>query len=409
MEKIYENKTNTRKKYTRKNTTIAITLAVALIAIVSLLAISVSRDSYALDEVTTLPDEITTNNPDTSADDIMGATSNVDALPYKDTATDAKLYCLESAVMYKPNNPMIKADTITDKGLIYLASKLEQLQFSTSDFSGITEEQKDDIERWVKQTAYWVYLSQINAEGSEGFSEDVAKVKAETKLRHGNSFTEFPAGNTTTFYDKYGINTIINSALQYHSSANPILNVAVTKANNTWTKKDGGYKSGKISVAFSGAEGFSGLVEAPTTYKLSLNGAPSGTKVYGVNKSTNKETDVTSSLNNLDVNTYSDFYIVVPESSVQKNTNYKMTLVAEGFFKQYSGYYYVSETPSIKAQRVTTIALVSQRQDGNAELALTVTEDTALDISQSIYFIGLIVLLSGLGILYANVKKQKEY
>ena len=86
-----------------------------------------------------------------------------------------------------------------------------------------------------------------------------------------------------------------------------------------------------------------------------------------------------------------------------------MTLVAEGFFKQYSGYYYVSKTQSIEAQRVTTIALVSQRQDGNAELALTVTEDTALDISQSIYFIGLIVLLSGLGILYANVKKQKEY
>ena len=33
--------------------------------------------------------------------------------------------------------------------------------------------------------------------------------------------------------------------------------------------------------------------------------------------------------------------------------------------------------------------------------------DTATDISGTIYVVGLIVLLSGLGILYINVRKQK--
>ena len=84
-----------------------------------------------------------------------------------------------------------------------------------------------------------------------------------------------------------------------------------------------------------------------------------------------------------------------------------MTLGATGIFKKYGGYYYASADKT--AQRVTTIGIDSEIKSSGTDLALTITEDTALDVSQSIYFIGLIVLLSGLGILYANVKKQKEY
>ena len=413
MEKIYENKTNSRKNMTtRRYATVGITLAVALIAIASLLAISVSKNSYALDEVTTLPEKVKTNNPNLSTDQITGETATFKIVAYKDVYSDAKLFCLESKVPYAKGIEMTKGAQITDKGLIYLASKLEKLTVSTSDFSGITKAQASAIDTWVKQNAYWVYLAEINdPNSSPAYAQTIPDVKTETSLTIGTSGVDyFPEDNTVSFFDKYGITAMIETAKTYHSSANPILNVAVTKANDTWTKKDGTYKSAKISVAFSGAQGFEGLVEAPTTYSLSLGGAPSGTKVYGVNKTTNKEVDLTSNLKDLDINTYTDFYIVVPESSVQKNTNYSMALSASGLFKQYSGYYYEGKDDQGKdGQRVTTIALINQPKDGHADLNLTVTEDTALDVSQSIYFIGLIVLLSGLGILYANVKKQKEY
>ena len=409
MEKIYETKTNSKKKsFTGKNITIGLTLGVALIAIVSVLALSVSRNSYALDEVTSsLPAEITTA---TDGEAIIGQVANIDTFTYYDQTTEKRLYCLESGVSFQNGIEMKKRNPITDKGLIYLSARVEKIQFSTSDFSGITEDQIKMIETWVKQNAFWYYLATIKAEGSSadyGTPEYLAKVKAETQLYTQSGFVNFPAGNETAFFDKYGINNIIARAIQLHNSSDPILDIFFNKATNAWTKTDAGYKSGKITILFRGAEGFADLVEAPKTFDLSINGAPNGTKVIAVNKTTNKEEDVTSKLKGLSTTTYSDFYLVVPTGSVEKNKNYNMTLGATGTFKKYGGYYYESDDKT--AQRVTTIGIDTEVKSSGTDLALTITEDTALDVSQSIYFIGLIVLLSGLGILYANVKKQKEY
>ena len=415
MEKIYETKTNPRKKaFTGKNVTIGLTLGVALIAIISVLALSVSRSSYALDEVTsTLPEEITTA---TDGSRIIGSRSTGSEsdttyiFTYYVQDTEKRLYCLESGVGFQNGIKMKKDESITDKGLIYLSAKLEQLKFSTSDFEGITENQKNMIETWVKQNAFWYYLATIKAEKSSadyGTPENLANVKSETKLYTQSDPTTFPAGNETAFFDKYGINNLIATAVQFHNSSDPILNIFFKKATDTWTKTDAGYKSGKITIAIGGSKGFEGLIETPKTYDLSIKGAPNGTKVIAINKTTNKEEDVTSKLKGLDTLTYSDFYLVVPVGSVEKNKNYNMTLGATVVFKKYGGYYYASADKT--AQRVTTIGIDTEVKSSGTDLALTITEDTALDVSQSIYFIGLIVLLSGLGILYANVKKQKEY
>ena len=43
---------------------------------------------------------------------------------------------------------------------------------------------------------------------------------------------------------------------------------------------------------------------------------------------------------------------------------------------------------------------------------LVFSDDTALNISKSIYFIGFVILISGAGIIYANVRprtKESEY
>lgn len=409
MEKIYETKTNPKKKaFTGKNVTIGLTLGVALIAIISVLALSVSRNSYALDEVTSsLPTEVTT---ELAGEKIIGEQSLIELFPYRDKTSEKRLYCLESGVAFQENTLMIKENSITDKGLIYLSARVEKIKVSASDFEGITEDQAKAIETWTKQNAFWYYLAAINAEGSDPeYNAKMEAVKNEKQVHTASIFNAFPAGNTTAFFDKYGINSIIARALQLHNSSDPILDIYFNKATNTWTKTDAGYKSGKITILFRGAEGFTDLVEAPKTFDLSINGAPNGTKVIAINKTTNKEEDVTSKLKGLSSSTYSDFYLVVPVGSVEKNKNYNMTLGATGIFKKYGGYYYVAKDSSIKAQRVTTIGIDTEVKSSGTDLALTITEDTALDVSQSIYFIGLIVLLSGLGILYANVKKQKEY
>ena len=94
MEKIYENKPKTRKNYfNKRNVTTGITLGVALIAIISVLALSLSRSSYALDEVKQLPDKILTSQASYYLTGDHGATFSI--RPYSDATSGC---CLPTKV-----------------------------------------------------------------------------------------------------------------------------------------------------------------------------------------------------------------------------------------------------------------------------------------------------------------------
>ena len=57
-----------------------------------------------------------------------------------------------------------------------------------------------------------------------------------------------------------------------------------------------------------------------------------------------------------------------------------------------------------EAQTVTTVQFNRNSKDSGKDFDLAPAPDTGISAGQTIYFVGLIVLLCGVGIIYANAK-----
>ena len=69
--------------------------------------------------------------------------------------------------------------------------------------------------------------------------------------------------------------------------------------------------------------------------------------------------------------------------------------------------YYVAED----AQTIASVASIANNVNKGAEISLNYTPrvpDTGMSTAQTVYFVGLIILLSGVGIIYANVKPEES-
>ena len=80
---------------------------------------------------------------------------------------------------------------------------------------------------------------------------------------------------------------------------------------------------------------------------------------------------------------------------------------ATGTFRGYDGYYYRADG----AQTVSTVFTTDVKNDTGLEFTLNYTPEvpsTGMNMAQSVYFIGLIVLLCGVGIIYANAKPKSQ-
>ena len=78
-----------------------------------------------------------------------------------------------------------------------------------------------------------------------------------------------------------------------------------------------------------------------------------------------------------------------------------------GSFTTYEGNYYVAAG----AQTISSVDTVTNNKDVGSEFTIDYTPDipdTGISAAQTVYFIGLIVLLSGVGIIYANVKPTEQ-
>ena len=94
------------------------------------------------------------------------------------------------------------------------------------------------------------------------------------------------------------------------------------------------------------------------------------------------------------------FYIRIPAEKVTKTVQ-KVTVNVTGHFSASAVQYYVSKSNE-GHQRLASVT--SGNKNGGEEVEFVGTDDTGMNTAQTIYFIGLIVLLCGVGIVYANVK-----
>jgi len=377
MEKIYMENNNGNKKasftrFIKKNGMLITTFMLAVAVIVTVILVGFNQVSYAIPDVNyTLGDTIVTAAPGEE----IHSNSGFSVFPYK-TTTGTHIYCLEHSVDYQANTTLTKSDAISDYGLLYLMAHIDP-NVSLKDSSGNVL--NENLQIWISQVAIWMYKDQLS-------SEELTKIQNAQYVYVGDDFT------TTYEADIYNIvSRLVNSAR--NNTTEPALTLSVTRASEkiSITSDENYYQTDLISVVGSPNDNFDG-------FKLEFVSAPEGTVVV------DEAGGVIADVSNLSPDT--KFYVRVPVEKITEE-NKVLKLSVTGAFKTYEGYEYTAEG----AQTVTSVQTVSTTLNKGLEIELNYTPDTpntGMSVAQTIYFIGLIVLLSGVGIIYANVKPAES-
>lgn len=253
-----------------------------------------------------------------------------------------------------------------------------------SSFNAIS---KTMVNTWITQMAIWGYQGSIS---SSELNDGLLAYKAfsgdrtlEYELFSDAAFTSVLSAKA--LWDTYVVSEI-NGAKELNAKS-PYDATMTMKVDGDWTKIDGtnNVKSGLISTSIS--SGNTG------TYSLTFDNAPQGTKVY-----TEDGKEVTD-LKSIPVS--SKIYLVVPKSD--KKEDYKFSVNASSTLTYDAAYQYVDKVGGHQP----SILVGPESKDLSASIEMTLAPDTALSVSNSIYFLGFLILISGVFVIYANVKTKE--
>ena len=265
----------------------------------------------------------------------------------------------------------------------------------TSANSGVTVTQYNNssLETYITQVSIWMYLYEKEkadkgsvASSSKNYlsSEDLTAIKNAVKIVDADDSSKDFQLSEGTIYDTY-VKPLVDSALKATNYASVTVNVASTDISKTDDEKY--YQSDVITVNGD-----------PSTSMKSFDVSVEG--IDGVIV-INENGETISSLNNLPVN--SKFRIRVPAEKVTETAqNAKINVT--GHFDSLTGNYYTHDG----LQKVVTVTGTTIDAKSGTEIEFVGVPDTGMNGIQTIYFIGLVVLLCGVGIVYANAKPVKN-
>lgn len=417
MEKIYMEDKENDKKYRHAisgsfgSKTVFVSLAVAIIVVMVAVVWGFSGSSYAIPDISySLPDTFKTQDVSKQYESDTGFS----VFPYY-TDGGIQVFCLEHMIDFVGLTDFTKGDAITDYGLLYLMANI----YPNKNFDTFLH---DGLQTWISQTAIWVYLYRVEDLANDGVvnnnveeyidgeknphyisPEDLVRIQTargvvdvdDTDLTYytRNSATGGVSVGGVTAQDPLlyeVIDDLVNRALNNRNVPNKNLSinfdneVAVTQDNKY-------YQTSLVSVVGSPSDNFNG-------FELKLDSAPDGTFVVDAN---GQKIDDWTNLTATD-----KFYFRVPIDKVTES-NKAIKFTVTGSFKTYEGNYYVAPG----AQTITSVGTVNNNINKGAEIPLNYTPsvpDTGMSTAQTVYFIGLIILLSGVGIIYANVKPEES-
>lgn len=276
-------------------------------------------------------------------------------------------------ILNQQSGPIEQAYTRIFQNNTYVASDLDQNASAKM------------LNTWILQMAIWGYQGTAKVGNDAGDVKeaeplefiDAPGVKSYELFQDAAFTKRFVAGEVW----KNQVQTLINYA---KNAVDPEKATMSLTMDGNW-KDEGNYKkSGIISLKVSNTEALY------STYSVSLKDAADGVKVYAENG------QQITNLNSIPAGT--KIYFLVPKSAAGKS----FTINAGATISYYAAYQYVD----IINKRQPSILIGRDTKPLAAELVIV--PDTARSISNSIYFIGFIILLSGAGIIYANVKPKKQ-
>ena len=367
-----------------------------LVSFFSFLLIGVTNVSYAavteIPEDTGLGESFTTSAPGTE----IISNTGFPILMYS-TSNGIPIFCLERDINYRGGITMSKKEQITDQGLLYvMAHTFPHVKFKDSK----GQQFPDEVQTWITQATIWQYLYETgaanNATGS-GSVANIENIKTAVSLSWddevvGCRVDGCGAGATSqaTFYDTY-IAPIVANARQSNVTANGTIDISLANQEMSITEDEKYYQTSLVTITNSDPNNF-----VSGSLKVEIQSAPDGTILIDEN---GQQIETVNEKN-------TKFYVRIPVESVTEE-NKSVLLHAEGTFRGYDGYYYKADG----AQTVSTVFTTDVKAFDDLDIPINYTPevpDTSMSIAQSVYFIGLVVLLCGVGIIYANAKPRQK-
>ena len=402
MEKIYmENNNNKKNQSTfqqvfKSQLSKKLSAFMVLVSFFSFLLIGVTNVSYAavteIPEDTGLGESFTTSAPGTE----IVSNTGFPILMYS-TNSGIPIFCLERDINYRGGITMSKKEQITDQGLLYvMAHTFPHVKFKDSK----GQQFPDEVQTWITQATIWQYLYETGAANNATGSGNVANIeniKTAVSLSWDDEIVGCRvdgcgAGATSqaTFYDTY-IAPIVANARQSNVIANGTIDISLANQEMSITEDEKYYQTSLVTITNSDPNNF-----VSGSLKVEIQSAPDGTILIDEN---GQQIETVNEKN-------TKFYVRIPVESVTEE-NKSVLLHAEGTFRGYDGYYYKADG----AQTVSTVFTTDVKAFDDLDIPINYTPevpDTSMSIAQSVYFIGLVVLLCGVGIIYANTKPRQK-
>ena len=390
MEKIYveENK-NKNQKRNNLNGSVVLSFAVAIFAVFSLAMAGISMNqgtgvSYAApitDNSFTLKVD-TVNDGQTTYEKTLIATNDTSTyefpIYYANSISIAnQVFCVERGKEVNPDSVYTKNLAIpgleNDPGLLYL------LGLSKTNGVDITP-YSDEIDGWVIQSAIWLYMHEkypndpnyafhVDDDGNDDLA--VLNTSGNIKIKIGRT-------GQYSSYDVTGkVRELANNA---KSATSP--RITVTKENDEITKTTDGkyYQSSLITVTGTPSSNLS-------SYNISI------ANIEGAIAVDENGNEISTS-----VPAGTRFYVRIPADKVTEKVQ-TLAINITGNFSGAELYFYTSP-----ASPQTMVSMGPGTVVSGITIDVVGTPDTGMNTAQTIYFIGLIVLLCGVGIVYANAK-----
>lgn len=318
---------------------------------------------------------------------------------------DGQVFCLEHNRAPGIGETYTKSDEIdesaSDYGVLYILNSsglyngkgIIERKFVVDDENN-SEQTKvyAYLESYATQVALWVYLNEMFPSAAEHSisSADLNVIKNATEYSFNDSADAVT--NTSSFGDTnkriFGyIRKIVDEAKQFKSIKN--IGVRIISKNISEVTDSNYYQTDAIEIT---ADPVNDLV----SYELKYEGIDGAFVVDGNGERLKSLSGLTSPTDK--------YYIRIPKDSVsEKAQTLKVSVV--GDFNYLTGYRYVGGSDK---QKVVLVKLGKKSTGGEDSIEIVGSPDTGMSTSQTIYFIGLIVLLCGVGIIYANAKPIKN-
>lgn len=402
MEKIYMDsgdkspkKQSFIKKLLNDKGSMTALVVIAFVGIVGLMVFGLNQISFAADLTGQLPEKFTSKQGDENVMRLLGETrSGQDGvLPILGfyTDTDIPIFCIEYNVTYSVGKEYTPGEEISDYGLIYLMSKIYP-NVPFKDAAG--NELAENVQVWLTQSAIWSYLYETGDPKNSDFVTWNDKVKDVNRLYDSSANYVITADAGKSLYEQFGINTLIEKA---KTMRNHVMLVSVSKKseNISVTNDNKFYQTDLISV--TGSVGSTDITSFEG-YSVNLSKVPDGTIL--VDESGNQYSDLEN------MSPTSKFFVRIPVDKVT-DENKTLEISVSGKFKTYGANKYVSG----EYQKVANVKLLNKNVNHPLTIQLDYTPEvpnTGMGVAQTIYFMGLILLLSGVGIVYANAKPKTD-